>query len=142
MQRVYSAAVFVGETKISSIGHGFLVLLGIFKSDTETAAVALADSIVNLRICADELGRMNRTVVDTNGEILVVSEFTLCADTSKGRRPSFVSAKKPNEARQLYEACIARIAERGVPVCSGEFGADMKVHLINDGPVTIIIDRV
>ncbi len=133
--RVTEASVRIDGAEVSRIGPGLLVLLGVSHEDTPAAATWLADRIAALRIFADDAGKMNRSVRDIGGEVLVVSQFTLYGDCSRGRRPSFIDAARPEVARPLYEAvCDALGATRGV------FGADMAVHSINDGPVTLIVD--
>ena len=141
IQRVTRASVTVDGHQVSAIGPGLLVLLGIAKGDTEAEAQWLAHKIANLRIFPDEDGRMNRSVKEIGGQVLIVSQFTLCANTRKGFRPSFVSAAPPDIANGLVESVIGYIAAEGVPVQSGVFGAHMKVALINDGPVTIVLDK-
>jgi D-tyrosyl-tRNA(Tyr) deacylase len=141
LQRVAKAEVLIGNDCVGSIGHGLLVLLGIEAADEQADVVWLSRKIVQMRIFSDEQGQMNRSLLDTKGSILLVSQFTLHAATRKGNRPSFVKAAKPEQAIPLYEAMLAQLAsELGRPVSSGRFGADMQVHLVNDGPVTIIID--
>ena len=141
LQRVSEASVHVNKIEISRISSGLLVLLGIEEADTEEDIAWLAKKILSMRIFDDEAGVMNRSIIDTKGELLVVSQFTLHASTKKGNRPSYIKAAKPGIAIPLYEKFIAYIKKEGdLPVKTGEFGADMKVSLINDGPVTIIID--
>lgn len=123
-----------------SIGSGLLVLLGVHRDDTEKDAALLADKIVNLRIFADERGLMNRSVIDVGGGILVVSQFTLYGDCRKGRRPSYSSAAPPALANTLYEAFVAEVRKHGVPAATGEFQAMMEVALVNNGPVTLLLD--
>lgn len=133
------AAVAVdGETK-ARIGEGILVLLGVGQEDTEADAAYLADKVANLRIFSDGEGRLNLSVQDVQGEVLVVSQFTLYGDCRKGRRPSFSSAAPPALARELYETFAARLRALGIPVATGVFQAHMDVSLINDGPVTLIM---
>jgi D-tyrosyl-tRNA(Tyr) deacylase len=118
-----------------------MILLGVWQGDTESDANKLIKKIPNLRIFEDENGKMNLSCLDINGEILVVSQFTLCADCSHGRRPSFINSAPPDEANRLYEYFVSELKNAGVSsVQTGEFGADMKVELVNDGPVTIILD--
>lgn len=133
IQRVTSASVKVDGEIIGKIGKGFLIFLGVYEEDTE-------EKIVNLRIFNDENDKMNLSIKDVKGEILLISQFTLCADTRKGNRPSFISAKNPNEANEIYEKTIESIRNEGIIVEKGIFGADMKVELLNDGPVTILLD--
>ena len=139
VQRVSSASVTVDNTTIGEIGPGLLVLVCAMAGDTEQESAWLARKIANLRIFKDDAGRMNRSLVDTGGSALVVSQFTLAAET-KGNRPGFSTAAAPDEGRRLYEHFSAVLAGRGVPVANGIFGADMKVALVNDGPVTIWLD--
>ncbi len=141
VQRVSSARVTVGEEVTGEIGPGLLVLLGVGPADTEADAQWLADKICALRIFADAEDRMNLSVVDRGGGVLVVSQFTLFASTKKGTRPSFNDAAKPDLAIPLYETCCRMAAQAlGRPVATGRFGAMMQVSLTNDGPVTLIID--
>lgn len=141
LQRVLSASVDCDGETVSSIGKGFMVLLGVTKDDTAEEADILAAKIVGLRIFSDENGKMNLSLSDVSGEILVVSNFTLCADCSHGRRPSFFDAQRPNEANALYEYFIRRLKFYGVEkVGTGVFGGHMQVHIENEGPVTLILD--
>jgi D-tyrosyl-tRNA(Tyr) deacylase len=141
IQRVSSASVTIDGKTAASIGTGLLVLLGIEEADTAEDIEWLAGKLVRLRIFPDEAGVMNRSVVEAAGEIIVVSQFTLFASTKKGNRPSYIRAAPPPIAIPLYEQFLARVAsELGKPVQAGQFGADMKVALVNDGPVTILID--
>ena len=140
LQRVKHASVHVDGQETGSIGQGFLILLGVSDTDDESIADKMADKICKLRIFEDENGKTNRSLQDVDGEILVVSQFTLYADCRKGNRPSFTGAARPETAIPLYEAFIARCRESGLPVETGEFGADMKVELLNDGPVTLWMD--
>lgn len=140
IQRVSHASVHVDNQLIGAIERGLLVLLGIGQSDSQAQVKMLADKIVQLRIFSDEEGKMNRSLLDIHGAILVVSQFTLYADTRKGRRPSFISAAPPALAIPLYEQFQAIVAAYNVRVASGVFGAEMKVELLNDGPVTIWLD--
>ncbi len=141
LQRVRHASVTVEGQTISEIGQGLLVLLGVADGDTERDADVLAAKIANLRIFSDAEDKMNLSLLTVGGEMLVVSQFTLCADCRKGRRPDFFGAAKPDEANRLYLYFCERIKNEGVSsVRTGEFGADMKVELLNDGPVTIIMD--
>ncbi|MCI6967306.1 D-aminoacyl-tRNA deacylase [bacterium] len=139
VQRVLSASVAIGGTVKGEIGEGYLVLLGIEENDTEKDLDYIAEKLLGLRVFEDEAGKMNRSVLDAGGSILLVSQFTLYGDARKGRRPSFIRAAKPEKAIPLYEAMIARL-RAALPVETGEFGADMQVSLINDGPVTILLD--
>jgi D-tyrosyl-tRNA(Tyr) deacylase len=141
VQRVSEASVTIGGAVSGQIGPGVLVLVGVEAGDTPADAEWLAAKIVALRIFPDDEGKMNRSVVDTGGEALVVSQFTLHASTKKGTRPSFVRAAPPEEAVPLYERFLAEVEQGlGRPVARGVFAADMQVALVNDGPVTIVID--
>ncbi len=140
IQRVSVARVTVGDDLVGAIGPGLLVFLGIASRDTEAEADWLLDKLLDLRIFEDESGKFNRSLRDLNGELLVVSQFTLLADTRKGRRPSFTAAARPEQAVPLYEHMIRRAHDRGVTVATGRFGARMRVELVNEGPVTIILD--
>ncbi len=140
IQRVSAARVTVGEHLQGAIGPGLLVLLGIAAGDTEKEADWLLDKLVELRIFEDETGKFNRSLRESGGELLMVSQFTLLADTSKGRRPSFAAAARPEHARALYEHVVRRARDQGFTVATGQFGARMKVELVNDGPVTVILD--
>ena len=141
IQRVSSASVSVNQQVISSIQQGLLVLLGIEHHDSEEDALWLIQKMLQMRIFSDEEGKMNRSLLDLNGDLLVVSQFTLHASTKKGNRPSFIVAARPEQAIPLYEFFLQKASEAlGKPVQTGEFGADMQVMLVNDGPVTIIID--
>ena len=141
IQRVKHASVTIDGKVKSEIGSGLLVLLGIEDRDTEEDVVWLTKKVVNLRIFDDENGVMNRSVLESNGDILVVSQFTLHASTKKGNRPSYIKASNPDFAIPMYEKFVKQLEnDLGKTVQTGEFGADMKVDLINDGPVTIIID--
>ncbi|HEY8516062.1 MAG TPA: D-aminoacyl-tRNA deacylase [Candidatus Binatia bacterium] len=138
VQRVTEARVEVGGEVVGKIGLGLMVLLGVGRDDDAAAARALATRIVGLRIFDDDAGRMNRSLLDVGGEMLVVSQFTLLADTSSGRRPSWSAAAPGEQAEPLYREFIARVRELGVTVAEGRFGALMDVHLVNHGPVTLI----
>jgi D-tyrosyl-tRNA(Tyr) deacylase len=140
IQRVKSASVVVGTEVAGRIENGLLALLGVAISDSIEDAEYLADKTVNLRIFEDENHKMNRSLLDTGGEILVVSQFTLLGDCKKGRRPSFVNAASPELADSLYQQFIDRIQQKGVSVKTGRFQTKMEVSLINDGPVTLVID--
>ena len=137
--RVKHASVTIDGRVSGQIGQGFLVLLGVGSGDTEDVAGKLAEKICNLRVFEDENGKMNRSLEQAGGSLLVVSQFTLYADTSS-RRPGFTGAAKPEQAVPLYERFMARCRERGFPVEHGEFGADMQVDSCNDGPVTLVLD--
>ena len=140
LQRVSRARVVIGNREHSSIGRGILVLLGVEKGDTHEDAETLAQKIVELRIFEDETGKMNRSLVEVQGAILAVSQFTLLGDCRKGRRPSFDNAAPPDEARRLYEEFVEKLKASGVQVETGVFQAMMEVELINEGPVTFILD--
>lgn len=141
IQRVTHASVKVNGETVGSCGQGFLILLGVMAGDDEKEADKLVNKTVNLRIFEDQNGKMNLSSLDIGGEILVVSQFTLCADCTHGRRPSFTPSAPPDEANRLYEYFVRRLKENGIShVETGVFGADMKVELLNDGPVTIILD--
>ena len=140
IQRVLSASVMGSEEKISEIGLGLLILLGVTKKDGENDINYLANKTARLRIFKDNNQNMNLSVQDVNGEALVVSQFTLCADTRKGRRPSFVNAAEPQIANNMYEQFCQQLRFFGIPVSEGKFGAMMQVKLVNDGPVTIVLD--
>lgn len=139
VQRVSEAWVRVDDELVATIHEGLLVLLGVAEGDTESDAVAVVDKLIGLRIFPDDAGKMNRSVVDVSGSLLVVSQFTLLADVRKGRRPSFVGAADPNAATQLLDFTVDRLRS-SVPVVTGRFGARMEVGLVNDGPVTIILE--
>lgn len=140
VQRVSRAAVTVDGRVVGEIGQGLAVLVGVGEGDTIDDADAIADKLVGLRIFPDDDGKMNRSVVDSGGDMLVISQFTLLADVRKGRRPSFVHAAAPDVADPLVQKVAERIAGHDVPVATGEFGAHMEVDLVNDGPVTIVIE--
>lgn len=140
IQRVSQAKVVVDENTVGQIGKGFMILLGVHEQDTQVDVDYLVGKISKLRVFEDEQQKMNRSIMDVGGEILSISQFTLFADTKKGNRPSFVQAAKPDTAIPLYEAFNEGLRQVGIPVETGIFGADMKCHLVNDGPVTIIID--
>ncbi len=143
IQRVESAIVTVEGMETGSCKNGFLVLVGAAQGDTAEDALILAKKTVNLRVFSDENGKMNKSIADIDGEILAVSQFTLCADVKKGNRPSFTDALQPGKAKELYEIYCGELKKLGVKkVATGIFGADMKVSLVNDGPVTIIFDTV
>ncbi len=140
LQRVQSARVVVAGEVVGAIGPGLLVLLGVAPTDTIAQAQWLADKTVSLRVFADSDGKMNLSVTECRGEVLVVSQFTLFGDCRKGRRPSFIGAAPPEVAIPLYEAFVDAIRAQGITVATGQFGAMMQVELINDGPVTLILD--
>ena len=142
LQRVKSASVAVGGERISEIGAGLLLLVGVAQGDGEAEADWLAEKIAGLRIFNDESGKMNLSLKDVEGEVLAVSQFTLLADTRKGKRPSFVRAAQPEEAERLFDYFCERLGAAGAgPVKTGSFGAMMDVALVNDGPVTIVLER-
>jgi len=130
----------VGHEIVGEIGAGLCILLGVGKQDDEESAKSLSDKITNLRIFADEQGKMNRSIIDTGGELLVVSQFTLYADCGKGNRPSFSGAALPADAERLYQFFTQRLRDGGLKVATGQFQAHMNIALINDGPVTIFIE--
>jgi len=140
VQRVSAASVEIGGATVGEIGPGLLILVCAMQGDTETEADRLAAKIAKLRIFRDDEGRMNRSVLDIGGSALVVSQFTLAADTSRGNRPGFSTAAAPQVGERLYEYFAGRMQQAGVPVATGRFGADMAVSLVNDGPVTIWFD--
>lgn len=141
IQRVINSSVSIDGKTVSAIDKGYMILLGVEQGDTRLDADKLVKKIPVLRVFEDENGKMNLSCLDVDGEILVISQFTLSADCSHGRRPSFVNAAPPAEANELYEYFVSELRKSGVKkVLTGEFGADMKVSLINDGPVTIILE--
>jgi|SRR5437660_1988769 len=140
LQRVSQASVTVDGQIVGQIGQGLLILLGVGQADGEAQVKTLVEKIIHLRIFGDDEGKMNRSLLDSGGQALVVSQFTLYADTSKGRRPSFIEAAPPAIAEELVERFKAALVAYGIAVASGIFGAHMDVALINDGPVTIMLD--
>jgi D-tyrosyl-tRNA(Tyr) deacylase len=140
LQRVSSARVRVGGELAGEIGAGLLVLLGVTHEDTDEQAVFLAGKVAGLRVFEDGDGKMNRSLAEVGGAVLAVSQFTLYGDCRKGRRPSFDAAARPDQARRLYERFVAETRALGVPVSTGVFQAHMQVELVNDGPVTVLID--
>ncbi len=140
LQRVSSASVKVDSKIVGRIEHGLLLLIGFSSTDTEENILPTIEKIVKLRIFSDEEGKMNKSVLDVEGSMLLISQFTLYADTKKGNRPSFIEAARPELAIPLYEFFIAEMRKRITKVETGIFGADMKVELVNDGPVTIVFD--
>lgn len=140
LQRVASAQVTVGDRMTGQIGPGLLVLLGIEQGDGPADIDYVAAKVREVRVFPDEHGRMNRSLADAGGSVLVVSQFTLCGDVRKGRRPSFDTAAPPDQARALYEGVVRRLRDDGVTVETGEFQAMMAVSLVNDGPVTLLLD--
>jgi D-tyrosyl-tRNA(Tyr) deacylase len=141
LQRVSRAEVRVGERVTGHIGRGYLLLVGLTHTDGEPALAWMADKVVGLRLFADAEDKMNLSLGDVDGAVLVVSQFTLYGDAAKGRRPSFIDAARPDVAVPLYERFIGLLRERGVRVETGEFGAMMEVELVNDGPVTLWLER-
>ncbi len=140
VQRVSRAQVRVGGDVKGAVGRGVVVLLGVGRNDSAEAAVYLAEKVANLRIFEDEQGKMNRSLVETGGEALVISQFTLYGDVRKGRRPGFDDAAPPEQAGPLYEQFVRELVARGIRVATGVFQAHMEVELVNDGPVTILLD--
>ena len=140
VQRVSRAEVRIDGRVVGKIARGFVVLIGVAAGDNEADAAHLVDRIVGMRVFADDAGKMNLSIAQVEGELLVVSQFTLIADTNSGRRPSFIKAAAPEEARRLYDHFVSLARTRDVKVETGEFGATMEVDLVNDGPVTIILD--
>lgn len=140
VQRVTRASVTVDGEVVGAIGPGLCVLVGVTHDDDEATAAKLADKVWGLRVMADGDGVMNRSVADTTGEVLVVSQFTLYGDTRKGRRPSWIDAARPEQAEPLVGAVVAELRRLGATVATGVFGADMAVELVNDGPVTLLLE--
>lgn len=140
IQRVQNASVTVDNETISKIDKGIVTLLGIAKGDTEDQLNKLIEKITNLRIFEDAEGKMNLSIKDIGGAHLIVSQFTLLGDTSRGSRPSFINAESPDRAKDLYELALKKSASLGIPTQGGKFRADMKVSLLNDGPVTILLE--
>ncbi|MBW1925359.1 MAG: D-tyrosyl-tRNA(Tyr) deacylase [Deltaproteobacteria bacterium] len=140
IQRVKESRVEVKGETVGRIGRGLLVLLGVGENDTEDDSRYLADKVSSLRIFADSRGMMNLSVGEVSGSVLIVSQFTLWGDCRKGRRPSFTRAAEPEKARRLYDRFVEKVASRGLPVATGIFGEMMDVHLVNDGPVTLLLD--
>jgi D-tyrosyl-tRNA(Tyr) deacylase len=140
LQRVTRAQVTVEDNVVGEIGPGLVVLVGVGHDDDDATADALVDKVLNLRIFRDEGGKTNRSLLDVGGAVLAISQFTLFADTRKGRRPSFLGAAPPDAGNRLYERFASAIEERGVKVARGIFGAEMEVELVNDGPMTIWLD--
>jgi D-tyrosyl-tRNA(Tyr) deacylase len=140
VQRVTSSSVKVGTTRVGAIGRGLVVFLGVVQGDDSDDADFLAAKLANLRIFADARGKLNRSLLETKGEMLVVSQFTLAGDCRKGRRPSFSTAAAPDQAERLYNHFVDRLRRMGVKVQTGRFGAEMAVELVNDGPVTLIVE--
>jgi D-aminoacyl-tRNA deacylase len=141
IQRVSEASVVIDEETVGAMGHGLLLFVGITQSDSEAVEDRMVDKIAKLRIFSDSDGKMNLSVVDVGGEALAVSQFTLYADAKNGNRPSYTNAARPEQALPSFDRFVAKLAARlGKPIPTGVFGADMKVHLVNDGPVTIWLD--
>ena len=140
IQRVSRASVTVNKTIVGQIGPGLVVLLGVAENDTDAEAEKLAQKTVDLRIFEDDEGKMNRSLLESAGQMLVISQFTLLADCRKGRRPSFTAAARPDEADRLYQVFTQKVEKLGVPTANGQFQAHMQVELVNDGPVTIWLD--
>lgn len=140
LTRVKSASVTIDNRETRFIGEGFLILLGVTHEDTEAQAVKLADKLAGLRIFEDEDGKMNRGIETVNGQIMIVSQFTLYGNCKKGRRPEFLAAARPEVAIPLYEKFVQLIRDKGIHVETGEFGAEMLVESVNDGPLTLIVD--
>ena len=140
VQRVSKAHVQVDGKIVGQIERGLVVLLGVAEGDTPADLKYLVEKTIHLRIFEDDEGKMNRSVLDIGGSILAISQFTLLVDCRKGRRPSFITAARPEEANAMYEQYVTSIRQHGIPVETGIFQADMKVHLINDGPVTLMLD--
>jgi D-aminoacyl-tRNA deacylase len=141
LQRVSAASVRIGGRVVGEIGRGYCLLMGVHVSDTAAEADWLAEKVAGIRLFPDGEGKMNLALADVGGSLLVISQFTLYGDASRGRRPSFTDAARPEQAMPLYEAFVAALRGYGLPVETGEFGADMKVEIHNDGPVTLILDR-
>jgi D-tyrosyl-tRNA(Tyr) deacylase len=141
LQRVLRSSVSVDDEVVGEIGQGLMILFGAEKGDGDEAVNALAEKVLNLRIFADDQGKMNRSCLDVEGEILVVSQFTLAGDCSRGRRPGFDNAAAPEEAERLYHNFIKKLVESKLKIQKGRFGAHMQVDIVNDGPVTFILER-
>jgi D-tyrosyl-tRNA(Tyr) deacylase len=140
LQRVTEAHISIDDEIVDKIGSGLLILLGVVDDDTEEDGRFLSEKIAGFRIFADAQGKMNLSIKDVGGSALVVSQFTLCGDWRKGRRPSFIHAAPPTKGEALYKDFLQRLQDKGILVGSGQFGAMMKVHLVNDGPVTFVLD--
>jgi D-aminoacyl-tRNA deacylase len=139
LQRVSRAAVHVADAEIAHIDTGLLILVGVERGDGVAQAARLAERLVTYRVFADEAGRMNRSVLEVGGSMLLVPQFTLAADTQKGTRPGFSGAAEPALGKELFERLVHEVTQRGLPVATGRFGADMAVSLVNDGPVTFLL---
>ncbi len=142
LQRVSRASVSIGGNPVGAIGRGYCLLVGFTLADTIDQVVWMADKVVGLRVFSDALGKMNLALGDVAGAVLVVSQFTLYGDAAKGRRPSFIDAARPEVAIPLYQRFLGELEGKGIPVQAGEFGADMQVEIHNDGPVTILLERI
>ena len=140
IQRVFKGSVTVDGEQLAAIDQGYVILLGIGKDDTPATAETMVKKIANLRVFSDDAGKMNLSILDIKGSAIVVSQFTLYADTRKGNRPSFVNSGPPDMAEPLVETFIDLLQQQGVPTQSGQFGADMKVEILNDGPVMILLE--
>ncbi len=140
IQRTSHSRVLVNEIEVAQIKHGLTVLLGVKRNDSETDCQYMMDKIVNLRIFADEFGKMNRSLLDINGGLLLVSQFTLYGDARKGRRPSFTDAELPDKAESLINYCLHYLRDKDITIATGVFGADMQVEIVNDGPCTMLLD--
>ena len=140
IQRVLDAKVQINNSEERSITNGLVILLGVHKDDVEKDVTYLADKIIGLRIFNDQNNKMNHSLLDINGSVLIVSQFTLCGDIRKGRRPNFLSAANPSKGRSMYNNFIQRFKQKDLNVVNGEFGAHMDVSLVNNGPVTFVID--
>ena len=140
VQRVTQGSVTVNQQTVGAIGHGLVVLLAVARGDSEKHAQYLAEKLVQLRIFEDGSGKMNHSLLDTGGSMLIVSQFTLLGDCRKGRRPSFADAAPPEQAEALYEHFVRKVTQMGVPTATGRFRASMQVSLINDGPVTLVLE--
>ena len=140
IQRVLDAKVQINNSEERSITNGLVILLGVHKDDVEKDVTYLADKIIGLRIFNDQNNKMNHSLLDINGSVLIISQFTLCGDILKGRRPNFLSAANPSKGRSMYNNFIQRFKQKDLNVVNGEFGAHMDVSLVNNGPVTFVID--
>jgi len=140
IQRVLDAKVQINNSEERSITNGLVILLGVHKDDVEKDVTYLADKIIGLRIFNDQNNKMNHSLLDINGSVLIISQFTLCGDIRKGRRPNFLSAANPSKGRSMYNNFIQRLKQKDLNVVNGEFGAHMDVSLVNNGPVTFVID--
>jgi len=140
IQRVLDAKVQINNSEERSIANGLVILLGVHKDDVEKDVTYLADKIIGLRIFNDQHNKMNHSLLDINGSVLIISQFTLCGDIRKGRRPNFLSAANPSKGRSMYNNFIQRFKQKDLNVVNGEFGAHMDVSLVNNGPVTFVID--